>query len=137
MISKSVLIIYYTLAASSLICSSFVSYILLKYGLLKTSATKLLLCFHISLIIEEITILPDWYNSNYALCTTMEFLHICSGMSFTISVGLLVISYRYHFFEDIYGITKFIDKRGIYLIVLFPIFGILPLFLSSIGELIY
>lgn len=133
-LSLSALIIYYSVAAVAAVCSIFVAVTLLKYGMLHTPATKLLLALHTMLLIEEFTLLPSVFNRSESICKLVEFLHIYSSLAFTSSVGLLVVSYRYHFFEDINDVMKTIEKYGLYFVLIFPFLVMIPFLVSIITN---
>ena len=133
-LSLSALIIYYTVAAIAAVCSIFVAATLLKNGMLHTPATKLLLALHTLLLVEEITVLPSLFDRAESICKLVEFLHIYSSLAFTSTVGLLVVSYRYHFFEDTNDVMKTIEKYWLYFIVLFPFLVMIPFLVSIITK---
>ena len=133
-LSLSALIIYYSVAAVAAICSIFVDITLLKYGMLHTPATKLLMALHTLLLVEEFTLLPSVFNRADIICKLIEFLHIYSSLAFTSSVGLLVVSYRYHFFEDSNDVMKNIEKYWLYVIILFPFLVMVPFMMSIITN---
>jgi hypothetical protein len=85
-----------------------------------------LMLLHISLICEELTALPFVYNSNNDLCTTAAFFHFYVGLSYVVSIALLVVSYRYHFFSDSFGLNAFIQKWTMCIITIFPLITLLP-----------
>ena len=125
-LSISVIIVYFIIAAISALCSIFVIATLLKYGMWRTSATKLLLALHSLLLMEEITELPLVFNDVAALCKAIEFLHIFFFLASTITIGLLVVSYRFYFFEDTYSVMNTIDKYWLHLITIIPSFSLIP-----------
>ena len=133
-LSTSVIIVYYVIAAISASCSIFVITTLLKYGMWQTSATKLLLALHSLLLMAEITELPLVFNDIAALCQTIEFLHIFFFLASTITIGLLVVSYRFYFFEDTYSVMKMIDKYWLHLIIIIPTLSLIPFFIASINN---
>lgn len=121
-----VLIWYYALAGLSVLCSIFVVVTLLFHGSLRTSATRLLVALHLTLICEELTALPYVYNGDRDLCTTVAFFHYYFALASIVAIGFLVISYRYHFFLDPLGISKFIQQWSLYLVVVLPMITFLP-----------
>jgi hypothetical protein len=125
---------YYVLAGISILCSVFVVATLWFYGSLKTSATRLLMALHITLICEEVTALPYVYNTNNALCESVAFLHYYFALASIVAIGFLVISYRYHFFLDHLGFNKFIHNWSIILVVVFPMITLLPFTTSTYRE---
>jgi len=130
----SEIIVYYIVAAISGFCSVFVITTLLKYGMWRTSATKLLLALHCLLLMEEITLLPLVFNDVEVLCIAMEFLHLFFFLASTITIGLLVVSYRFYFFEDIYKVMNMIDKHWLHLIVIIPIVCLIPFYIAIIKN---
>jgi hypothetical protein len=133
-LSTSVIIVYYVIAAISASCSIFVIATLLKYGMWQTSATKLLLALHSVLLMAEITELPLVFNDIAALCQTIEFLHIFFFLASAITIGLLVVSYRFYFFEDTYSVMKMIDKYWLHLIIIIPTLSLIPFCIASINS---
>ena len=123
---QGAVIAYYVIAGVSVTCSLLVSITLCKYGSLKTTATRLLLMVHLTLLSEEFTSLPYVYNRAPGLCTAIAFFHFYSGLANAVSVGLLVVSYRYHFFEEIADWVQFLFNHSIYLILGFPLITLLP-----------
>lgn len=83
---NALIIAYYVLAGLSVLCSIFVILTLAFYGSLKTSATRLLMALHFTLIWEEVTALPYVYNTNNALCEAVAFLHYYFGEQRTASI---------------------------------------------------
>lgn len=127
-------IVYYTLASVSMLCSAFVILTLWFHGSLRTSATRLLLALHITLVCEELTSLPYVFNGNDVICTGVAFLHFYFALASIIAIGFLVISYRYHFFRDSVGINKFIQKWSLWIVALFPTITLLPFITSAYQE---
>jgi hypothetical protein len=123
---NALIIAYYVLAGLSVLCSIFVILTLAFYGSLKTSATRLLMALHFTLIWEEVTALPYVYNTNNALCEAVAFLHYYFGLASIVAIGFLVISYRYHFFLDHLGVNKFIQSWSITIVAVFPMITFLP-----------
>lgn len=133
-LSTSVIIVYFIIAAISASCSVFVIATLLKYGMWQTSATKLLLALHSLLLMAEITELPLVFNDITVLCQTIEFLHIFFFLASTITIGLLVVSYRFYFFEDTYSVMKTIDKYWLHLIIIIPTLSLIPLCIAAVNN---
>jgi hypothetical protein len=131
---QAAFIAYYVVAGVSAVCSVFVSATLCLYGSLKTTATQLLLLLHITLLLEEISSLPFVFNDVRGICTAVAFLHFYSGLANAVAVGLLVISYRYHFMEDTLGVTQFIEKYSNYLVGVLPLITLLPLTTGSYSN---
>lgn len=126
MSDQAAFIAYYVVAAVSAICSLLVCWTLRVFGSLKTTATQLLLLLHLTLLCEELSSLPYVFNFNNGLCAFMAFLHFYAGFANAVSIGLLVISYRYHFMDDAHNIMKFIHKYSVYLVTLVPLVTLLP-----------
>ena len=122
---------YFIVAAISAICSLFVASTLWFCGSLRTAATQLLLLVHLTLLMEEVSSLPYLFNDSSGLCTTMAFLRFYSGLGNAMSLGLLVISYRYHFMEDTIGIIPFIEKYCTSIVGILPLITLLPFVTNS------
>lgn len=131
---SSTFIAYYTVASVSMLCSAFVILTLWFHGSLRTSATRLLLALHVTLVCEELTSLPNVFNGNDVICTGVAFLHFYFALASIIAIGFLVISYRYHFFRDSLGINKFIQNWALWLVILFPTITLLPFITSAYQE---
>jgi len=125
---------YYTLAGVSGACSVLVSATLCLYGSLRTPATRLLLLVHLTLFLEELSSLPYIYNPVESLCDTVSFLHFYSGLANAVAVGLLVISYRYHFFEEKADSVKLVFKYSVLLVLGFPLITVLPFITDSYSN---
>ena len=117
---------YYALAGVSGACSILVSATLCLYGSLRTPATRLLLLVHVTLFLEELSSLPYVYNGVEFLCSAVSFFHFYSGLANAVAVGLLVVSYRYHFFEEKAESVKLIFKYSVLLVLGFPLITLLP-----------
>jgi hypothetical protein len=128
------LIVYYVFAGASILCSGFVVLTLWFHGSLRTSATRLLLALHITLVCEELTSLPYVYNGNPDICTGTAFLHYYFGLASIVAVGFLVVSYRYHFFPDLSGVNKFIQSWALPLVALFHLITFLPFITATYQE---
>ena len=112
----------------------FVIMTLLKYGMWHTSATKFLLILHILLLMEEFTQLPRVFNEIDTLCIIVEFLHIFCFLATAITIGLLVVSYRFYFFEDAYNTMRTIDKYWLHLITIIPTVSLIPFYFAVISK---
>ena len=134
MSDQPIIIAYYSLAGISVLCSGFVIATLWFYGSLKTSATRLLMMLHVTLICEEVTALPYVYNTVPDLCEAVAFLHFYFGLASIMAIGFLVISYRYHFFLDSIGVNRFIQNWALYTIGIFPMITLLPFSTRAYGT---
>lgn len=126
MSDQPIIIAYYVVAATSIASSVIVGLCVLSFGSLKTVVTKLMVLLHVTLLVEEITVLPYIYDDYNDVCTMMAFLHFFSGLSNAVCLAMLVISYRYLFFPDTHRINAMINKYGVYTIALFPCITFLP-----------
>lgn len=131
MSDQDTFIAYYVIAAVSALSSVFVCLTLWVFASLRTTATQLLLLVHLTLLCEELSSLPYAFNWNDGLCATIAFLHFYAGFANAVSIGLLVISYRYHFIDDTYDITKFIHKYSIQMVAGIPLVTLLPFITNS------
>ena len=120
------LICYVIMGAFSIIGSSFVAITLARFGSLKTVFTRLMFLLHVSLIAEEFTIIPFIYDYSIITCTFNEWMHFYSGLMNAVIIMMLVLSYRYLFFEDTYHINWFVQKYGVWFVCLFPLITLLP-----------
>ena len=134
MVYESAYIVYYVVAAISALCSIYVASTLCIVGSLKTSATKLLLLLHVTLLAEELTSIPHIFNDNRGLCSFIAFFHFYSGLANAAAIGLLVVSYRYHFLEDTWEVMSFIDKYSRYMVGVFPLITLLPFITNSYSN---
>lgn len=125
---------YYVIAGISACCSVFVCFTLLAFASLKSTATQLLLLLHITLLCEELSTLPFVFTSNRGICSAIAFLHFYSGFANAVSIGLLVILFRYHFMEDTFGFTNFIQKYSVYLVSIIPLITLLPFITNSYNN---
>lgn len=125
---------YYAIAALSALCSLFVCFTLWLFASLKTTATQLLLILHFTLLCEEVCSLPFIFAWNRGLCATIAFFHFYAGFANAISIGLLVISYRYHFMDDTFGLTNLIQKYSLHFVTIIPLITLLPFITNSYSN---
>jgi len=122
----SPIIAYYVIAIVSFSCSVFVWTTLYIHGALNTIATRLLLLLHASLMWEEVTSLPYVFNYNATICSMNMMFHMYFGLVNIKSIVMLVISYRYHFFEDTYGVNRIINKYYLHIAFIGPMIAVIP-----------
>lgn len=117
---------YYVVSALSMAGSLLVMLSIASHGVNRSCFTFLLICFHLSLLGEEIATLPDVYTSNGHLCVAMQFFHFYFSLMNIVVVVMLVEAHRSSILEDPFQSRAKILKYGIYVILLFPLITLLP-----------
>jgi hypothetical protein len=110
---------FYVIGAVSMIASSAVSVALVKMGC-ETLTSKLVLCLHLTLILEELASLPVIYIKYPVLCSIFGFVGIFSSVSNCIVMFYLVLQYRYVFLSDTWNILYILEKRVTIFATAFP-----------------
>jgi hypothetical protein len=88
--------------------------------------TRLILYFHVTLILEDIAYVPLVYLHPSGLCTFVQFLGNYSSLSNAVASAFLAVAYRYTIVDDVYEITRFIAKYAFHFVFLFPLITVLP-----------
>jgi hypothetical protein len=133
MVSQTALDIYYVFAAVSTLCSIGVIVSILKVGF-DTSPSKLVLCLHLTMLVENLTSIPDLYCMNNGLCSFLGFLRTYFGVSNALVLLMIVLHYRFIFIIDQFNIKDFISMHREKIIFFTPIFTILPFSTNSYGA---
>jgi hypothetical protein len=125
--------VYYVLCPVSILCSLYVIISVIQFGY-STSPSKLVLCLHLTVLVENIASLPDAFVTNDGLCAFIGFLRTYFGFANAIVVFMIVFHYRYIFIIDQYKIKDFFSRHREKIVFLFPIMTVLPFFTGSYGE---
>ena len=121
-------------------CSSIVIYLILKpikafSEFRKLSASsRLVFYLHTTLLVQDIASLPIIYNSITALCITMAFFHVFTGLCNALITGLLGLLYRYNFRSDEIKVMDFINKYCEYVVFIPSLISFLPLSTESYDK---
>lgn len=113
--------LYYVISAISMVGSIFVVGSTLYHGTTKSCFTFLIICFHLSLLGEEIATMPDAYTTNRDLCLAMQFFHYYFSLMNILVVTLLVEAHRSSILKDPFQSRVKILKYGAFFIILFPL----------------
>jgi hypothetical protein len=133
MTKQSALDVYYVLCPISILCSLYVIISVIQFGY-STSPSKLVLCLHLTVLVENIASLPDAFITNDGLCAFIGFLRTYFGFANAIVVFMIVFHYRYIFIIDKYKLKDFVSRHREKIIFIFPIMTILPFFTGSYGQ---
>eukprot|EP01040_Poterioochromonas_malhamensis_P005166 gene5166-5534_t len=133
MTKESSLEVYYCFGAVSILCSLYVIFNILQIGI-ETSPTKIILCLHLTVLIENITTFPAVFTGNAGLCAFLGFLRTYFGFANAIVVFMIVFHYRYIFIVDSLKIKEWVSKKREQIIFFAPIITLLPFFTNGYGE---
>lgn len=118
--------IYFTVSCCGIVSSTFVAMVLWRWGNFRISLTYLLFWLHVSLIAEEITLLPLVYSYSDGLCTTAQFFHFYFALMNIIVIFELVESHRYFLLGGFDWTHNVLQKYGTLLFLIFPIITVVP-----------
>jgi hypothetical protein len=118
--------IYFVISCLGICSSIFVAVSLFLWGSFSVAITHLLFWLHISLIAEEVTLLPFVFSYSSTLCVAAQFFHYYFGMMNVIVVFQLVDMHRYYLLGGIEWIREIVRKYGPYFFVIFPIISVIP-----------
>lgn len=121
-------------AALGLLCSGTSSlYIWLSSSRAATTA-RLLLYLHLSLLLEEICIIPFLYTGSEGLCRFVGFVQIYAGLSNIMAMALLVLYFVSYLTAYSQRLLLFITAYKEALIFAFPLITLLPLSTNAYGR---
>ena len=133
-------ITYFVIAGLSTSCSSIVIYLILKpikaFSELRnlSASSRLVFYLHTTLLVQDIASLPIIYKIITALCITMAFFHIFTGLCNALIMGLQGLLYRYYFRPDEMKVMDFINKYCEYVVFIPSLISFLPLSTESYDE---
>lgn len=130
----TVYIIYFIFLGCGLTGSSgVIGYLLyISRGRFNSNVTLLVLCLHISLVLENVASIPLVFTG--AACQFMSFLFFYSGVANIITMLLMALSYRYLLLEDVHEVGPKIRKYSMYLIWGLPLITLLPFSTNSFAK---
>ncbi len=127
-------IIFFLIACSATVGSSWSLYFIWKYGSQSSISSQLLLALHLTLLIEEVVSYPYAYTGNANLCRTTGFFHFYSGLANIMVTGLLTLHFSNYLLFSNVTITHIIFTYKWWIIAGFPLITLLPFSTDAYGR---
>jgi len=113
--------IYYILAFFSITGAILVAISILRSKKYHTTFSSVVLCLHISLCINEITLLPYVFSGNQIICSIAEIIHYYTTLMNYFALFILVQAHMFNMLESYRKIMiPFLERYGLYIICILP-----------------
>lgn len=114
---------YYILAGFSISGAILVATTIVRSTSMSSPFTKIVLCLHLSLCLDEISLLPYAYSNSLTMCSIMEIVHYYVTLVNYCSLFILVQAHLFNTMEHwrTSAISVFIEKYGVHIVFIFPL----------------